>query len=395
MGRLDRARQKKDEGRNTINKQCRNLADMEKDARRVANTARNASIIIEDLDKQFKKATELNDFDIKFVFMATAIQCVRQYVIGTMTQRTDDKTAAKKTPGHIVEHSSRSHQLYKPSLDEILTNPVPFDTTFGSKEFSLGIGGGFNHRASTLGHDPLLGWIFGTMNIATSTITIAPGLQSFHVQTGYKIDGRMQDKITKHADIWKIVHHSKEKLLHEGKIGKEIIGVSIMKEAMHLNSDLYSTASLPIPIVSAISVDAARNLASYGLDMGNVLKVGVQGEVAILINSLISMLHGLYYDEREYSSWNIYSVKTRKIIMYSNMIASTSNVVAVGIGSLCGCVSGDIKFIKKSLNYLDIGGIIVAIKQLFEDKRFIENVKREFLEKEFYRIVMGNLELEE
>ena len=395
MGRLRQAREKKNEGVNEINKQCRNLDVLAEDAQRVADVARNASVIINDLDLQFKKATKLNDLDIKFLLLATALQCLRQYVIGSITQRVDDKTAAKKTAGHNVEHSDRHHQLYNPSLNEILTNPVPFDTTFGSKDFGLGIGGGFNHRASTLGHDPILGWIFGTMNIATSTITIAPGLQSFHVQTGFKIDGRTQDKITKHADTWKVLSYSKDKLLNEGIHGKEIIGASIMKEAIHLKSDMYSTASLPLPIVSAISVETARNLANYGLDMGNVIKVGSQAGFAMLINSLISMIHGLYYDESQYSSWNLYSVKTRRLIMYSNVIATSSNVVAVGIAGLCGCATGNIELIRKSLNYLDIGGIVVAITQLFKNRKFIEEVKREFLEKEFYNIVMGNLELED
>ena len=42
--------------------------------------------------------------------------------------------------------------------------------------------------------------------------------------------------------------------------GKEKIGVSLMKEAIHLKSDMYSTASLPLPIISTISVESARNL---------------------------------------------------------------------------------------------------------------------------------------
>lgn len=81
--------------------------------------------------------------------------------------------------------------------------------------------------------------------------------------------------------------------------------------------------------------------------------------------------------------------------MYSNVIATSSNVVAVGIAGLCGCATGNIELIRKSLNYLDIGGIVVAITQLFKNRKFIEEVKREFLEKEFYNIVMGNLELED
>ena len=34
-------------------------------------------------------------------------------------------------------------------------------------------GGRGNHRVHTLGHDPILGWIFGTGNIMTCTITLS------------------------------------------------------------------------------------------------------------------------------------------------------------------------------------------------------------------------------
>ena len=105
--------------------------------------------------------------------------------MGQLHQRGDDKTAAKNTKGHNVEHSNRVHRLYNPSINEIITNPVPFDAIYGGKDYGLGIGGGFTHRAKTIGHDPLLGWIFGTMNIATSTVTVSDGLQSFHVFDRY------------------------------------------------------------------------------------------------------------------------------------------------------------------------------------------------------------------
>ena len=71
--------------------------------------AGHASIIINDLDSQFEKATKLNGIDITFLFFATTLQCVRQYIIGTITQRTDDKTAVDKTNELEEEHSDRSH----------------------------------------------------------------------------------------------------------------------------------------------------------------------------------------------------------------------------------------------------------------------------------------------
>lgn len=51
----------------------------------------------------------------------------------------------------------------------------------------------------------MLGWIFGTMNIATSTVTVSDGLQSFHVLTGTASNGTTRDKISKHADTFKIL----------------------------------------------------------------------------------------------------------------------------------------------------------------------------------------------
>lgn len=106
------------------------------DADRTAKIAKYSSAIIEDIDAQFEKATKLNKTDITFLLFATALQCIRQYIIGTITQRVDDKTAAKNTKGHNVEHSNRVHRLYNPSINEIITNPVPFDAIKWSTVYS-------------------------------------------------------------------------------------------------------------------------------------------------------------------------------------------------------------------------------------------------------------------
>ena len=355
-----------------------------------AAIARNADSIIEEIDGQFEKATKLNSTDITFLLLATALQCVRQYVIGTITQRMDDKTAAQKTKGHTEEHSKRSHKLYNPSIEEIKNSPVPFDAIYGSKAFGIGIGGGFTHRAKTVGHDPLLGWIFGTMNIATSTVTVSEGWQTYHVLTSTIANGATRDKISMHADNAKMFRSCADKLLHEGIEGKTKIGVSLMKEAIHLKSDIYSTASLPIPVVSSISVDAARNLANYGLDMGNLAKTGSQAGFALLINSLIGMIHGLLYDESVDFNRKMYSVKTRKILSYSNMIASASNVIAVAIAATIGATTSNPELVRQSVNYLDIGGIMVTVYRIISDRQFICEVKKEFLKEQWHDIVLNS-----
>lgn len=365
--------------------------DIKTNAERTSRAIDRVNIIIGDADAQFEKATKLKGLDITLLFVATAMQCVRQYVIGTITQRTNDQDAAKRMPGCKKGNSiERKHRWYNPSIEEIMQNPVPFDTTFGSKDFDLGIGGGFKHRASTLGHDPLLGWIFGTGNIATSTLTTNK-FRTFHVLTGNIATGAGRDKISYNASTFKMLSYTTNKLLREGMEGKEKIGLSIMQEAIHLGSDIYSTESLPIPIVSTVSVQAAKNLAKFGcdmglgIDMGNVIKVSGQAGFAVLINSLIGMFHGLFYDEAIHGSLDLYSVKTRKILTYSNTIAAASNVIAVAIGSLVGVVSKNPDLVKRAINYLDVGGIIVTIKRIITDKKFITDIKKEFIEKEWQK----------
>ena len=388
MRKYDNLRKEKDKSIFDIKKETANISSLSVEATRVAEISKNVSFIIKDLDKQFEQATKLNGIDITFLFFATALQCVRQYVIGTITQRTDDKTAAKKVEGDVKKHSDRKHRLYNPSLIEIGSNPVPFDTNFGSKAMGAGVGGGFTHRAKTLGHDPILGWVFGTMNIATSTMTVSTGLQSYHITTGQTLRGDNRDLMSMRANTYKVIAYSQDKLLNQGKTGKEIIGKSLLLEAQHLMTDVYSTVSLPLPLISVVSVDRARDLAGYGLDMGNVIRVGSQASFAVLINTLIAMIHGLYYDKNEYSSWDMYSVKTRRILSYSNTIASVSNIIAVALAA----GTGNPAMTKKSLNYLDVGGIMVTIYRLVNDHNFIKQVKQEFLTQEFYNLVMGEKE---
>ena len=49
------------------------LDQMIAEQQRVTDTSRNAPTIIENLDKDFKTKTELQDWDVAFLFLATAL----------------------------------------------------------------------------------------------------------------------------------------------------------------------------------------------------------------------------------------------------------------------------------------------------------------------------------
>ncbi|MCL2400805.1 MAG: hypothetical protein FWC91_13795 [Defluviitaleaceae bacterium] len=347
---------------------------------RVADVAHNASSILNNLENEFESQTGLNKVDIGFLFFAVALQCVRQYMLTDFKERlTDSEAAAKAKGGKGTDKSDRMHGWYKPSLSEISTNPVPYDAMYGSPDFDLGLGG-TTHRFKTLGHDPLLGWVFGTSNVVTSTLTMW-NLESYHVKTGVTAAGHKRDKITNRADISKVFAYSKGRLFDEGIEGKQAVGIAMLKHWEHIRSDKYSTAGLPIPIISAISPDIARNLAEYGIDVGNIETIGNQASYAMLINTFIAMIHGMLYDKTKYSSWSVYEVKTRKIILYSNLIASASNIIYVALNVYGGNATAARK--------LDIGGIIVTIYRLITDTEFIRNVKEEFVFGGFDKMIQG------
>lgn len=351
-----------------------NLNTVSLESLRVSEVSKNAPRIISDIDAKFEQVTKLDSTDISFLFFATALQCARQYLLTDFKERLTDNEEAKKIKGKKNKESSdRLHGWYNPSPEQIISNPVPYDAMYGSPEFDLGLSGK-SHRFKTLGHDPLLGWIFGTANILTSTMTMW-NFQSYHIKTGVTKRGDSRDKITNKADTKKVFEYSANRLLKEGIDGKVAVGTALLKQGMHLKSDEYSKAGLPIPIISTISPEYAQKLAKYGIDMGNLKIVGKQATMAILINSLIAMVHGLFYDENKYSSWDLYEVKTRKILSYSNTIASASNVLYVALN--------------KDLKKIDIGGFLVTLYRIISDSKFKKDIKQEFLEKEFYNIVIG------
>ena len=74
---------------------------------------------------------------------------------------------------------------------------------------------------------------------------------------------------------------------------------------------------------------------------------------------------------------------------YSNLIASASNLIGVAIAEAVAVGTGNTQLGKDAMRYLDIGGLAVTIYRVVNDKKFIQQIKQEFLEKEFYDMVMG------
>lgn len=372
---LEELRRRHEEIRSRAERHLNEMEQIAEESQRVADVARDSKRILEDLDRQFEKCTGLTAKDVSFLFVAVALQIIRQYIFTKFPERVDDQTAAKNTKGYEKEHSDRMHRYYEPSLEEIIKNPVPFDANIGANGALAG-GKQMGHRVTTLGHDPLLGLVVGTANIATATLTNNQ-FQSYHIYTNDS--GR--DYFSKHADTAMVFSKTKDKLLHRGLEGKKIIGISLQKELRHLNSDLNSKNSLPLPIIPAIDAGLAADLAKQGFDMCNMVTVGKQAGYSILINTLVSMLHGALYDESADFNRRLYEVRTRKILSYSNMIASSSNLIYTGVNNALGN--------EAALKSLDVGGLITTVYTVATNTKMNRKIKQEFIEREFFDLIRG------
>lgn len=85
-----------------------------------------------------------------------------------------------------------------------------------------------------------------------------------------------------------------------------------------------------------------------------------------IFDLIISLVHGLYRQEDE--DQDLFECRTRKILLISNSIASTSTVIHAGITT--------------NPKNLDIGSLLNTITHLFTDIRFILRVKQEFIDSE-------------
>lgn len=398
----------------------RNMNIIVEENYRVAKVAHDAEYLINDLENEFNRQTGLNGVDISFLFLATALQLSRIIIINMLTKI--EKAGIQNMKEHelhkiqnrllgnnIVQYNNVETPYYS-SFEHITTTPgVPYDATrYLSEETielylnkghswnfdpndlkteNLKIFKGANHRFATLGHDPILGLIFGTANIMTNTITsvkkegILPIIKTNHVvyTSLYK-----NPSIGKDASTLEMFHKSIERTIEDPKV----FVASLIKQIIHIGTDLYTPCGIQIPGANLILSNKETEKLTQYISTGDLLKIGTSAKISQLINNIITVFHNLLYDEKKYSSREVYNIKTKKIILYSNLIATSSNVIWVGSNVYYGN--------KKVIKDLDIGGMLVTLYHLIYDVRYIQKIKEEFVLKGFKNMIKGNeLNLEE
>lgn len=328
----------------------------------------------EELTNEFIEKTRLQREDIGFLFIAVAMQCARIYLINKLTGIEKANVSGgkedaihgfqEKVLGKLYSGDMEgSRPLYAPLNDIISTRGVPYDaqTPFSEEIKMLHLFKGSNHRFSTLGHDPLIGLLFGTANILTNTISIN---HKFIINTYSVIYEDLKNpKIGMPVSTVAMLKLAISRFEND----KKSVAAAVIKQLLHIATDMYTPCGIQLPGAGLVLSNTNVELLTKYISTGDVVKVSASSGMAMLINTLISAIHGcclLCEYGSEEIKLDLYQARTRKIIMYSNIIVSSSNVLSAALG--------DIKT-------LDIGGLLVTISRIFSDTALIKKLEYEFI----------------
>ncbi len=349
-------------------------------------------IEIESVKEEFAKCTRLNKTDLAFLAIATIFQTLRWVIINKICGNVGESINPDERLSHndkqikdkVSERNSKfqekfwekrkdkdnphgySSKGYR-TWQEILWSSVPFDTTVKASSFGETMEGGY-HRYKTIGHDPILGWIFGTANIITDTITLI-NWNSYRISRVNPINPlKKTSPFFKEPTNLPTIFYETFDSIREDHLR---LPAAVFAEFVHLESDKLTKLGLPVPLLGAFSEDLAGKLYHSQYDslclLRDVKTIGYQAVVSIIINMLITLIHGCFYNPKIDGDREIYEVRTRKILLYSNSLASAGNIAYSAATQDWG--------------KMDVGGIIVTLTRLFSDIKFITKVKKEFLEK--------------
>lgn len=366
------------------------LDDIQKETKRLHSIAINTTNILTDLDEEFSKCTSLGWQDIKFLFAATALQCIRIYVINTLTKVQPagagnvKENFLHKIQGKLLGTLNDGVPLspapyYAPLMQICTARGVPYDAT----RFK-GINHGFfkeaNHRFATFGHDPIVGLIVGTSNILTNTITCrSKGPLPVPITCHVEYDMDLKNPCI--GDVCSTIEALKAAAYRIDNDAVSIVA-ALIKQIIHIGTDLYTPCGIQIPGANLILDNRYTEELTKYVSAGDFIKIGVSYQIFNLINMFISSLHMLTCQSTSHRDKELHHVKTMKILEYSNIIATGSNVIINAVRFYFG--DG------KALKDIDFAGLIGTIMMLVRNDEIKRKIKREFIFGEYERMVIGD-----
>ena len=385
----------------------------------------------DNIEDEFKKQTGLNNTDGIFIIIAILLQIIRQFLQpsvnfdafkGKEDRASHDETAdgakesaydkdkAEDKKNKAKKDATKGSRYYHASVEEIADIAhVPYDVINGTKKYNVKLSGR-NHRVKTLGHDPWLGYLFGTCNILTNTMSLSKdnAFRTLHIGK----DASGNPAAIAEANLTKMFEYAVKRY----KESKATIGLAVIKQGYHIKSDEYSKEGLSLPFLQLLlDSEIIQELCESGIDYAKLDFLGtvsIQTMFAEVINYIISVAHRITIicDDNKKNNEHITKeqllqslrknatlneVRTRKVILISECIASSVNAIVIG-GIEIGAVLTENEVLEKeAAKKIDFGGYISMVLHLFSDIRFITKIKKDFIAKaieENYQEKLANLQ---
>ncbi len=341
------------------------------------------------IHEDFERNSELTDTDIAFVVVGITIREIVSHIFRAMKiDRISDKEAAKKVHLGKKEKSQRTEKYFA-SIPQIIANPVPYDAITSSNaeiksEVSLG---GMNHRFKTIGHDPILGFIFGTANIMTNTITLSTGVsfenilpfKTYHVGTMLRSELEpakgVMDKLYERADTREMFISIINRVQNDYQEGFKALGTAIIKELMHLMSDVKTAHSLPIPFTGVISPDISRRMQLYlGMDSLVLASNTTEYIVAKMVDYGVLVAREFWWKNVEKGVCDEQCLQTRlkKIETFINDGA----ILGENVYMVRKLISSDIKLAIQGYSF---GNVLHSVKTIINNEVIINQLRHEYV----------------
>lgn len=209
-----------------------------------------------------------------------------------------------------------------------------------------------------------LGWIVGTLNILTDTITTYD-LKSYTITRSMPGIGkpRVNQEI---STIFSVINP----VMQSAGFYKDSIAAAAVQEA--LTQGFGKASAQDVRTLFGRAMELENRAASFTEETKGVLGgfnaewAACIGDIAgtALINTIVSAVHAILYEEKD-GSLDTYSIRTNTIILYSGAMATVIN-------SLLAIVS-------KNIADLDLAGILTTCISLFQSTKFWIEAKTAFL----------------
>lgn len=137
--------------------------------------------------------------------------------------------------------------------NDILFASVPYDALNMAVPLDTGLSG-TTHRYRTLGHDPILGWIFGTSNILTDGLTKSDVITTYQVMDNTLVGLYPGGTPGMFASAFKTIQADPLNL-----------PAALARQAIHFGSDYFTKQGLPIPFLGTLSPQMAHQFMNSNL----------------------------------------------------------------------------------------------------------------------------------